>query len=53
MISRGIASLKQSRLAPIYDEVAPVLGLFGKLFGKALEAQVRGGCGGVGGVGRR
>ncbi len=30
----------QSRLAPIYDEVAPVLGVFGKLFGKALEAQV-------------
>ncbi|GBF98399.1 hypothetical protein Rsub_10464 [Raphidocelis subcapitata] len=40
-ISRGVASLKQSRLAPIYEEVAPVLGVFGKLFGKALEAQAR------------
>ncbi|KAI8469443.1 MAG: hypothetical protein J3K34DRAFT_423607 [Monoraphidium minutum] len=41
LISRGVASLKQSRLAPLYDEVAPVLGVFGKLFGKALEAQSR------------
>lgn len=31
----------QSRLAPIYDEVAPVLSVFGRLFGKALQAQVR------------
>jgi hypothetical protein len=30
----------QSRLAPVYEEVAPVLGVFGRLFGKALEAQV-------------
>ena len=40
-ISRGVASLKSSRLAPIYEEVAPVLGVFGRLFGKALEAQAR------------
>ncbi|KIY99566.1 hypothetical protein MNEG_8395 [Monoraphidium neglectum] len=41
LISRGVESLKQSRLAPLYEEVAPVLGVFGKLFGKALEAQAR------------
>jgi predicted PurR-regulated permease PerM len=41
MISRGVASLRESRLAPVYGEVAPVLGVFGKLFGKALEAQAR------------
>jgi hypothetical protein len=37
---RATAPARQSRLAPIYEEVAPVLGVFGKLFGKALEAQV-------------
>lgn len=40
MINRGVGSLKQSRLAPVYEEVAPVVSVFGKLFGKALEAQV-------------
>jgi hypothetical protein len=42
MICKGITSLKESRVGPIYMEVAPVLGVFGKLFGKALEAQVGG-----------
>jgi len=41
MICKGVTSLKNSRVAPIYREVAPVLGVFGKLFGKALEAQAR------------
>ncbi|KAI8469626.1 MAG: hypothetical protein J3K34DRAFT_385728 [Monoraphidium minutum] len=41
LISRGVRSLQQSRLAPVYEEVAPVLGVFGRLFGKALEAQSR------------
>ena len=40
-IARGVASLKHSRLAPVYEEVAPVLGVFGRLFGKALQAQAR------------
>ena len=40
MICKGVTSLKNSRVAPLYREVAPVLGVFGKLFGKALEAQV-------------
>ena len=39
-IVRGADSLKASRLSPIFNEVAPVLAVFGKLFGKALEAQV-------------
>lgn len=39
-ISSGMATLRNSRLAPFYNEVAPVLSVFGKLFGKALEAQV-------------
>jgi hypothetical protein len=50
-ISKGVAGLRGSRLGPVYDEVAPVLGVFGKLFGKALEAQVRGGEGKQGGGG--
>ncbi|KAJ9522992.1 hypothetical protein QJQ45_023838, partial [Haematococcus lacustris] len=40
-ISSGLATLKSSRLSPFYNEVAPVLTVFGKLFGKALEAQAR------------
>lgn len=40
-ITKGVESLKSSRLAPMYNEVAPVLSVFGKLFGKALEAQAR------------
>jgi hypothetical protein len=43
-IASGVASLRSSRLAPFYNEVAPALSVFGKLFGKALEAQVRNGC---------
>ena len=39
-IRAGIASLKTSRLAPIYNEIAPSFGVFGALFGKALQAQV-------------
>lgn len=39
-ISAGIATLRTSRLAPVYNEVAPVLSVFGALFGKALQVQV-------------
>ncbi len=39
-IARGVSSLKTSRVAPIYNEVAPSLQVFGQLFGKALGAQV-------------
>ncbi|EIE20668.1 hypothetical protein COCSUDRAFT_48360 [Coccomyxa subellipsoidea C-169] len=40
-ISRGVSSLQTSRLAPIYNEVAPSVAVFGQLFGKALQAQAR------------
>lgn len=40
-ISRGVASLKTSRVAPIYNTVAPSLEVFATLFGKALQAQAR------------
>ena len=40
-ISKGISSLRSSRLSAIYNEVAPFLSVFGMLFGKALQAQVR------------
>lgn len=40
-ISKGISSLRSSRLSAIYNEVAPSLSVFGMLFGKALQAQVR------------
>ena len=40
-ITAGVSSLQRSRLAPVYAEVAPVLSVFGRLFGKALEAQAR------------
>lgn len=40
-ITSGINSLRTSRLGPVYNEVAPVLTVFGKLFGRALEAQAR------------
>ena len=39
-ISKGISSLRSSRLSAIYNEVAPSLSVFGMLFGKALQAQV-------------
>eukprot|EP00798_Chlamydomonas_sp_ICE-L_P015257 gene15258-21340_t len=41
IISAGVATLKSSRVAPVYNEVAPVLSVFGKLFGRAMEAQAR------------
>ncbi|GFR44550.1 hypothetical protein Agub_g5821, partial [Astrephomene gubernaculifera] len=40
-ISSGISSLRTSRLAPMYNEVAPVLTVFGQLFGKALQVQAQ------------
>ena len=40
-IQRGVQSLRTSRIAPIYNTVAPSLGIFSTLFGKALQAQVR------------
>jgi hypothetical protein len=40
-ISEGVSSLRASRLAPFYNEVAPSLAVFGQLFGKALQAQAR------------
>ena len=57
-ISRGVQSLRTSRIAPIYNTVFPSLEIFATLFGKALQAQVgEGVTGGVprarGGGGRR
>jgi len=40
-ISRGIQSLKTSRIAPLYNTIAPSLEVFATLFGKALQAQAR------------
>lgn len=40
-IKRGVQSLRTSRIAPIYNTVAPSLEIFATLFGKALQAQVR------------
>ncbi|KAG2430880.1 hypothetical protein HXX76_009854 [Chlamydomonas incerta] len=40
-ISRGMSSLATSRLAPVYNEVAPMLLVFGQLFGKALQVQAQ------------
>lgn len=40
-IANGVASLKTSRLAPIYNTVAPSVEVFANLFGKALQAQAR------------
>ncbi len=45
-IQRGVQSLRTSRIAPIYNTVAPSLEVFATLFGKALQAQV--GCSGGG-----
>lgn len=39
-IRRGVQSLTTSRVAPIYNTVAPSLEVFATLFGKALQAQV-------------
>lgn len=46
-IRSGVASLKTSRLSAVYLEVAPVFGVFGALFGKALQAQVTHGTAGI------
>ena len=43
-ITAGVSSLRSSRLAPFYNEVAPSLAVFGMLFGKALQAQVGTAC---------
>ncbi|KAL4435187.1 hypothetical protein ABPG77_001869 [Micractinium sp. CCAP 211/92] len=40
-IRRGVMSLRTSRIAPIYNTVAPSLEVFATLFGKALQAQAR------------
>mmetsp|Transcript_43741 Transcript_43741/g.131113 ORF Transcript_43741/g.131113 Transcript_43741/m.131113 type:complete len:218 (-) Transcript_43741:167-820(-) len=40
-IVKGMQLLKESRLAPVYNEVAPVMVVFGRLFGKTLEVQAR------------
>lgn len=40
-ITAGVSSLSKSRLAPLYAELSPVMSVFGKLFGRALEAQAR------------
>ncbi|KAI7837146.1 hypothetical protein COHA_009023 [Chlorella ohadii] len=40
-IQRGVESLRTSRVAPIYNTVAPSLEVFATLFGKALQAQAR------------
>lgn len=40
-ISRGVQSLKTSRLSAMYAEVAPSVTVFAKLFGRALQAQAR------------
>lgn len=46
-IQRGVQSLRTSRVATIYNTVAPSLKVFSTLFGKALQAQVRGWLSGV------
>lgn len=40
-ITAGVSSLSKSRLGPLYSELVPVMSVFGKLFGRALEAQAR------------
>jgi predicted PurR-regulated permease PerM len=40
-ITRGVESLKDSRLQGFYHEVAPSTKVFAQLFGKALQAQTR------------
>jgi predicted PurR-regulated permease PerM len=40
-IRAGVTSLRTSRLAPVYEEIAPSFAIFGTLFGKALQAQAR------------
>ncbi|KAL2613449.1 hypothetical protein R1flu_025141 [Riccia fluitans] len=38
-IRRGVQSLKESRLSIVYQETAPVIVTFGRIFSKALQAQ--------------
>lgn len=40
-IAAGAASLRTSRLAPVYNAVAPSLAVFARLFGKALQCQAQ------------
>lgn len=40
-IVAGVRRLRYSRLGAIYDELSPMLVVFGKLFGRALEAQAK------------
>lgn len=40
-IAFGVSSLRTSRLAPIYNTVAPSLEVFATLFGKALQCQAQ------------
>lgn len=40
-IGKGVKSLETSRLSAVYAEVAPSVSIFGELFGRALQAQVR------------
>jgi predicted PurR-regulated permease PerM len=40
-IAKGVESLRSSRVAPIYNTVAPSVKVFATLFGKALQAQSR------------
>lgn len=39
-IAAGMRTLRASRFRAIYNEVAPTFAVFGRLFGKALQAQV-------------
>jgi len=38
-LQRGAKSLRTSRLSAVYEEIAPAVATFGRLFGKALQAQ--------------
>eukprot|EP00889_Picochlorum_renovo_P002369 jgi/Picre1/29399/NNA_004787.t1 len=40
-IAQGVESLKSSRIAPVYNTIAPSVKVFATLFGKALQAQSR------------
>jgi len=40
-LRRGMESLKSSRISPFFNEIAPPVVAFGRLFGKALQAQMR------------
>ena len=44
-IAGGVRSLETSRLSTVYAEVAPSVKVFGELFGRALQAQVKPGHG--------